>query len=104
MTPLPFLRPDLNQFVSYTTSALGDAHAPASVSEIQYDQLDANESPYDLPAELKQKLAGQLEQDIRFNRYPLMQPQALREAIADYVNETLTPTPAAPTPASPNPR
>lgn len=100
MTSLPFLRPDLSQFVSYTTSALGDAHAPASVSEIQYDQLDANESPYDLPADLKQKLAGQLEQDIRFNRYPLMQPQALREAIADYVNETLTPTPA-PAPITP---
>lgn len=84
---LPFLRSDLSQFASYTTSALGDTTHGSDVGPA--DQLDANECPYDMPLELKQKLAWQLEQAIRFNRYPAMQPVALRQAIADYVNETI---------------
>ncbi len=97
MTSLPFLRSDLSQFVSYTTSALGDAHASESGSDTSdYDQLDANECPYDMPADLKQKLAWQLEHELRFNRYPTMQPQMLRSAIATYANETLPQASPAP--------
>lgn len=84
---LPFLRSDLSQFASYTTSALGDTTHGDNLGPA--DQLDANECPYDMPPELKQKLAWQLEQEIRFNRYPAMQPVALRQAIADYANETV---------------
>ncbi len=87
---LSFLRSDLAQFSSYQTSAHGDENHGQ-----QYDQLDANECPYDMPVELKQKLAFELEQEIRFNRYPTLDPVALREAIATYVNETLGAIPGA---------
>lgn len=44
-------------------------------------KLNQNESPFDLPADMKADLAARL-QGIAFNRYPSEQPDALRHALA----------------------
>ena len=81
---LPFLRPDLLQLAAYTSH-------PSSGSQVldtTLDQLDTNECPYDLPAELKQKLAWMLAEQIAANRYPDGAYDELKGAIADYVNQS----------------
>lgn len=46
-------------------------------------KLNQNESPYDVPADLKEEVAAALV-DIPFNRYPSEQPHALRHALAEH--------------------
>lgn len=75
-----FIRSDLAQLKAYT------AH-PGGSSEIPLDRLDTNECPYDLPDNLKQKLAGNYQELIETNRYPDGSHFKLKEAIAEYVNE-----------------
>ena len=79
---LPFIRSDLAQFSGYAPHTGGEAQPE------QFDQLDTNECPYDLPTELKDKLAWQIQQQIESNRYPDGGHGGLRAAIAGYVNET----------------
>lgn len=81
---LPFIRSDLAQLTAYTPHPGGDSGKPAEVS---IDRLDTNESPYDLPVALKEKLAWTYQQLIETNRYPDGGHAALKEAIAQYVNE-----------------
>ncbi|MGB3511042.1 MAG: histidinol-phosphate transaminase [Microcoleaceae cyanobacterium] len=76
-----FIRSDLAQLKPYT------AH-PGGSSKIPLDRLDTNECPYDLPDNLKQKLAGNYQELIETNRYPDGSHFKLKEAIAEYVNET----------------
>jgi histidinol-phosphate aminotransferase len=45
-------------------------------------KLNQNESPYDLPPEIKEELAERL-RDIPLNRYPAEQPERLRSALAE---------------------
>lgn len=45
-------------------------------------KLNQNESPFDLPPELKDELVEAL-REIPFNRYPQDQPEALRQALAE---------------------
>ena len=81
---LPFLRSDLAQLAAYKPHPGGvGAEAPAAV-----DRLDTNESPYDLPAELKQKLAWHYQHNLESNRYPDGSHAALKAAIATYANES----------------
>ena len=47
-------------------------------------KLNQNESPYDLPAEIKREVLEAVAR-IPFNRYPLEQPARLMRAFADYV-------------------
>ena len=75
---LPFLRADLANLKAY------QPHPPIPEP---YDQLDTNESPIDLPIELKESLAQHYQQAIAANRYPDGGHQALKQAIADYVSE-----------------
>ncbi len=75
-----FLRPDLAQLQAYTPQPGG--HADRAV-----DRLDANENPYNLPAELREKLAWSMQQALEHNRYPDGSHSALKAAIATYVNE-----------------
>ncbi|MDY7007128.1 MAG: histidinol-phosphate transaminase [Cyanobacteriota bacterium] len=82
---LPFIRSDLSNLKAYTPH-------PGGSSEIPLDRLDTNECPYDLPDNLKQKLAGNYQELIETNRYPDGGHFQLKEAIAQYVNET---TPSA---------
>ncbi|MEG5060402.1 histidinol-phosphate transaminase [Microcoleus sp. A2-C5] len=84
---LPFIRQDLAQLAAYTPHP-GGASGESAHSETVLDRLDTNECPYDLPEELKQKLAWTYQQLIETNRYPDGGHAALKQAIAQYVNES----------------
>ena len=86
---LGFIRSDLAKFTAYTAHPGGDSGKPVE-SSISLDRLDTNESPFDLPIELKEKLAYSYQQLIEANRYPDGGHEALKEAIAQYVNESAT--------------
>ncbi|MFP4099027.1 histidinol-phosphate transaminase [Coleofasciculus sp.] len=81
---LGFIRSDLAQFTAYTPNPGGDSGKPIT----SLDRVDANESPDDLPVELKEKLTWTYQQEIETNRYPDGSHQALKDAIANYVTES----------------
>ncbi len=78
---LDFIRSDLSKL---------EAYIPTINEEISQtlDILDANESPFDLPLELKEKLANIYQQQINNNRYPNGSYLDLKLAIANYVNQS----------------
>ncbi|WP_414530695.1 histidinol-phosphate transaminase [Nodularia chucula] len=82
---LKFIRSDLAKFTAYKPHPSSDTAAGVPM---QLDRLDTNESPDDLPPELKQKLAEIYQQLIETNRYPDGGHQTLKEAIAQYVNQS----------------
>ncbi|AUB36379.1 hisC, histidinol-phosphate aminotransferase [Nostoc flagelliforme CCNUN1] len=82
---LPFIRSDLAKFTAYKPHPSSDT---AESVPVQFDRLDTNESPYDLPPELKEKLAWTYQQVIETNRYPDGGHETLKDAIAEYVNES----------------
>ncbi|RCJ40499.1 histidinol-phosphate aminotransferase [Nostoc punctiforme NIES-2108] len=84
-TMLPFIRSDLAQFTAYKPHPSSDT---ADSVATQFDRLDTNESPYDLPPELKEKLAWTYQQVIETNRYPDGGHETLKDAIAKYVNQS----------------
>lgn len=84
---LPFIRSDLAQLTAYTPHPGGTSGAPVQ-AEVPLDRLDSNESPFDLPIELKQKLAFSHQHLIESNRYPDGAYIELKQAIAHYVNES----------------
>lgn len=84
-TMLPFIRSDLAQFSAYKPHPSSDT---ANCVATQFDRLDTNESPYDLPPELKEKLAWTYQQVIETNRYPDGGHETLKNAIAEYVNQS----------------
>ncbi|MDF5708059.1 MAG: histidinol-phosphate transaminase [Nostoc sp. S4] len=83
---LSFIRPDLAQFTAYKPHPSSDTAASVPT---QLDRLDTNESPYDLPPQLKEKLAWTYQQVIETNRYPDGGHETLKNAIAEYVNESV---------------
>jgi histidinol-phosphate aminotransferase len=76
-----FIRSDLAQLAAYTPHPGGESTAIV-------DHLDTNESPLDLPAEIKSKLAWIYQQEIEANRYPDGSHHELKGLIADYVVES----------------
>ncbi|MFB2934414.1 histidinol-phosphate transaminase [Aerosakkonemataceae cyanobacterium BLCC-F154] len=84
---LNFIRSDLAQLTAYQPHPGGTSGEPVK-SDITIDRLDSNESPFDLPSELKEKLAWNYQQIIENNRYPDGSYVALKNAIAQYVNES----------------
>jgi histidinol-phosphate aminotransferase len=78
---MDFIRSDLEKLASYTPHPGGKSTHPL-------DRLDTNESPYDLPSELREKLAWLYQQEIENNRYPDGSHYELKQAIASYVNES----------------
>ncbi|MBE9004618.1 histidinol-phosphate transaminase [Fortiea sp. LEGE XX443] len=88
---LPFIRSDLAQFTAYKPHPSSNTDEPVAT---QFDRLDTNESPYDLPPELKEKLAWTYQQVIEINRYPDGGHEQLKNAIAEYVNESANLTPS----------
>jgi histidinol-phosphate aminotransferase len=84
---LGFIRSDLTKLTAYTPHPGGEA-GNALLSANFLDRLDSNESPYDLPVELKEKLTWTYQQQIQANRYPDGGHFTLKEAIAQYVNES----------------
>ncbi len=87
---LPFIRSDLAKFSAYKPHPGSNTAEPVAM---QLDRLDTNESPYDLPVELKQKLASDYERIIETNRYPDGGHEQLKNAIAEYVNESASLSP-----------
>jgi len=85
---LPFIRSDLAQFTAYTAHSKELLEDGGQAEPIAIDHLDTNESPYDLPEELKQKLAWMVQTEVESNRYPDGGHERLKEAIAQYVNES----------------
>lgn len=83
---LSFIRSDLAQFTAYTPHP-GGCEPETDRPVMAIDRLDTNECPYDLPGDLKEKLAWIYQQEIENNRYPDGGHIALKEAIAAYVNE-----------------
>lgn len=79
---LSFIREDLLNLSAYIPT-------PISENQQQLTRLDANESPHNLPLELKAKLASFYEQEIETNRYPDGSHFKLKNLIADYVNESV---------------
>lgn len=82
---LPFLRADLAQLIAYTPHPGGESGSP---DPTQIDRLDTNECPYDLPDDLKQKLAWQFQHELEANRYPDGGHAVLKAAIAQYATES----------------
>ncbi len=78
---LPFIRSDLDSLRAYKPHPVGN-------SSQSIDRLDTNESPYNLPSELKQKLAWTYQEVIESNRYPDAGHEELKAKIAEYVNES----------------
>lgn len=78
---MSFLRADLDQLTAYVSH-------PGGAMGQSIDILDTNESPYDLPQELKLKLAHFYETAIATNRYPDGGHGLLKSGIADYVNQS----------------
>lgn len=76
-----FIRSDLAQLAAYTPHSGGESVALV-------DRLDTNESPLDLPAEIKSKLAWIYQEEIEANRYPDGSHDRLKSLIAEYVNES----------------
>jgi histidinol-phosphate aminotransferase len=83
---LSFIRSDLAQLSAYTPHP-GSATDETPVVPRDRDRVDTNESPYDLPAVLKEKLAWIYQQQIETNRYPDGSQAQLKQAIAEYVCE-----------------
>ena len=78
---LDFIRSDIAKLAAYTPHPGGKVSRPL-------DRLDTNESPFDLPVELKEKLAWTYQNQLETNRYPDGSHHLLKEAIAEYVNES----------------
>ncbi len=78
---LSFIRSDLAQLAAY-------APHPGVESSTIVDRLDTNESPLDLPVEIKSKLAQEYQKEIEANRYPDGSHDELKSLIAEYINES----------------
>jgi histidinol-phosphate aminotransferase len=81
-TAFNFIRPQIAELLAYSS------HTEDTALPSEMDKLDTNESPYDLPAAEKKKLAEQYQNLIESNRYPDGSHEPLKSAIAQYVNET----------------
>jgi histidinol-phosphate aminotransferase len=81
---LPFIRSDVAQLAAYMPHPGG----ASAITPEPIDHLDTNECPYDLPKDLKEKLAWAIQQDIQANRYPDGGHLELRNGIATYATET----------------
>jgi len=80
---LSFLRSDVVQLAAYQPhpGVAGAAEPP------MLDPLDTNECPYDLPADLKEKLAWTVQHTLAANRYPDGGHADLKASMAAYVAE-----------------
>ncbi len=81
-TVLPFIRSELTSLQAYKPHPGGTAEQAITV---EIDRVDTNENPYDLPLDLKQKLAQMWVESIESNRYPDGGHDRLKAAIVDYV-------------------
>lgn len=86
-----FIRPDLLEFAAYSVHPTTEAGPlPEDI-----DHVDANECAYDLPPDLKEKLAWNYQQGIAANRYPDSSQSDLKAEIAAYVTTSAQLSPAS---------
>lgn len=85
---MSFLRDDLAQLAAYQSPHLTEEEAAKAAIAPALDPLDTNESPIDLPAELKAALAEQYKAEIAANRYPDSDQLALKQAVLKYATST----------------
>ncbi len=78
---MTFIRSDIAELAAYTPHPGGETVEPV-------DCLDTNECPLDLPQEIKDKLSWLYRHEIEANRYPDGSHYKLKNAIAEYVNES----------------
>ena len=81
---MSFLREDLTQLAAYKSPHPTHSDDEAIAPQPILDGLDTNESPIDLPDDLKSELADTYRQKILANRYPNGDHLALRQAVVDY--------------------
>ncbi len=84
---MTFLRDDLAQLAAYQSphpASDSATDSPHLDSPPILDALDTNESPIDLPAEIKVALAEQYRSAIAANRYPDSDHLALKQAVMRY--------------------
>ncbi len=81
---LPFIRSDLDKLRAYKPHPGSTTSQPVAST---IDRLDTNENPYNLPGELKQKLAWMYQEVVETNRYPDGGHAELKAELAQYVNE-----------------
>ena len=72
---------DLRQFLRQDLSDLKPYHVDQPPHQIK---LDANESPFDLPAEIREELANEMI-NLQFQRYPDPSSDALRTELSEYL-------------------
>ncbi len=88
---MAFLRDDLAQLAAYQSPHPASEAAGGPVGGLEQpvlDPLDTNESPIDLPDDLKAALAAQYQEAIAANRYPDGNHLALKPAIIAYATES----------------
>ena len=102
---MAFLRDDLAQFTAYQAphpiapshtegQTEGQAEDQADTSALPVlDPLDTNESPIDLPQEIKAKLAEDYVGAIAANRYPDGSQHALKQSVIKYATDSGNLTP-----------
>lgn len=83
---MAFLRDDLAQLAAYQSPH--PASKAADGVQLALDPLDTNESPIDLPGDLKAALAAQYREAIAANRYPDGTHLALKQAVIAYATES----------------
>ena len=102
--PGTFLRGDLAQLTAYQSPHVppsSEQEKPeAKTAQPILDPLDTNESPIDLPDELKDALARQYREVIAANRYPDGEQLALKQAVMKYAIAASPISPDAITPSN----
>ncbi len=81
---MAFLRDDLTQLAAYKSPHPTGSGSEAALIQPVLDGLDTNESPIDLPEDLKAELAEAYRHQILANRYPNGDHQALKQAVVSY--------------------
>ena len=83
---MAFLRDDLTQLAAYKSPHPTNTNGKLTV----LDALDTNESPIDLPEDLKAALADSYRHQISANRYPNGDHLALKQAVIQYAAQSGT--------------
>lgn len=81
---MSFLREDLTQLAAYKSPQPTGSDSKLDIAQPVLDSLDTNESPIDLPDDLKAELADTYRSQILANRYPNGDHWSLKQAVATY--------------------
>ena len=85
---MTFLREDLTQLAAYKSPHPTNSAGEVERSQLVLDGLDTNESPIDLPDDLKADLAVAYQHQISANRYPNGDHSALKQSVVEYATRS----------------